>query len=242
MHTYKNKVALISGSIRGLGFATALHLAKCGYVVILNSRAESVQAQAVISEIKKHSPKSMLLFGDVVNEAEVSKLFSEIEKGFGRLDVLINNVGNFIYKPLSETSPSEFSDVIQNNLQSAFLCSKYALPLMRQNHFGRIISFGSCGCDRMLVRKFTTPYYIAKTGILLMTKAFAMEEAKNGITFNTISPGILESSVVKHPTPIGREAKFEDIINAIDFLLKEESQYVNGANIKVAGGLVLGSD
>lgn len=238
----EKKVILITGATKGLGRAIAIHFAKKDYSVVINYHSNETEAKKVLDEVHKFSKNSIVVQADVTSEKDVSKMFDQITRKFGRFDVLINNVGNFIYKPLAETSPDEFGSVINNNLQSVFLCSKYALPIMRKNNFGRVISFGSAGADRMLVRKFTTPYYIAKTGILLMTKAFAMEEAKNGITFNAISPGILESSVVKHQTPIGRDAKFDDIINAIDFLIKSESEYVNGANLEVAGGLVLGCD
>lgn len=240
MRTYKKPIALVTGGAKGLGKSISIHLAKNGYVVVLNYLKSSSDAKETLIQIRKFSPESISICADVTNEKQVSKMFEKIDLAFGRLDVLVNNVGNFIYKPIIQTSASEFSDVIENNLESVFLCSKYAIQIMKKNNFGRIISFGSCGADRMLVRKFTTPYYIAKTGILLLTKALSAEIAQFGITANAISPGILESSVVKHKAPIGRDATFSDIINAIDFLIKKESEYVNGANIEVAGGLVFG--
>ncbi len=233
------KVALVTGSARGLGKHIAIELARQGYVISLNYCSSENDAKETLSEAQKHSPKSIMIKADVTDENQVRSMIQQIATRFGRLDVLINNVGNFIYKPLSETTSNEFLYIVTNNLQSVFLCTKYALPIMRKNGYGRVISFGSSGCDRLLVRKFTTPYYIAKTGVLLLTKAMATDEAKYGITLNTISPGILESSVVKHPAPARREARFEDITNAVLFLLSEKSDYVNGANIEVSGGLAL---
>ena len=107
---------------------------------------------------------------------------------------------------------------------------------MKKKGWGRIINFGCVAGDSITVRKNTTPYYIAKTGIIMLTKTFAYEYAKYNITVNSVSPGILKTSIVKARTPKGRYADFPDIINAINFLLKEESDYVNGANIEVAGG------
>lgn len=242
MRIYKKPIALITGSAKGLGKAISLHLAKNGYIVVLNYLNSSTDANETLNNLRKFSPESISICADVTDEKQVSKMFDQIFSEFGRIDVLINNVGNFIYKPIPQTSVSEFNDVISNNLSSVFICSKYAIEIMKKNKFGRIISFGSCGADRMLVRKFTTPYYIAKTGVLLLTKALSAEVAQFGITVNSISPGILESSVVKHKTPSGRDAKFVDIINAVDFLLKKESDYINGANIEVAGGLVFGRE
>ena len=242
MHIYKKPVALVTGGAKGLGRSISLYLAKKGYLVVINYLNSEKEANETLDQVKKFSSESISICADVTDEKQVSKMFETIDREFGRLDVLINNVGNFIYKPIPQTSVSEFNEVISNNLSSVFICSKYAIELMKKNKFGRIISFGSCGADRMLVRKFTTPYYISKTGVLLLTKALSSEVAPFGITVNAISPGILESSVIKHKSPSGRDAKFDDIINAVDFLLKAESDYVNGANIEVAGGLVFGRE
>ncbi len=238
----RNKVALVTGSAKGLGRATALALAKEGCIAVVNYLSSKKDTENTISEIRKFSPKSFSIRADVTKEKEAKEMIGKIHRAFGRLDILVNNVGNFIYKPLSEVSVREWEDVISNNLHSAFYCSKYALPAMRKNRYGRIINLGCAGCDRLTIRKYTTPYYIAKTGVWMLTKALALEEAKHGITANLISPGILESSIVKHPVPGGRLAKFSDIVNAVLFILDEKSDYINGANIEVSGGLVIGSE
>lgn len=242
MHHLKNKVALVTGSARGLGKAVALALAKEGCIVVVNYLASKKEAAQTINEIKALSPKSFSIQSDVTKEDDIKNMFKKIYLKAGKVDILVNNVGNFIYKAISDTSIKEWESVIANNLHSVFCCSKYALPLMRKNKYGRIINLGCAGCDRITIRKFTTPYYIAKTGVLMLTKGIAMEEAKHGITVNVISPGIMESSIVKHNVPAGRLAKFDDIVNAILFVLAEESDYINGANIEVSGGWAIGSD
>ena len=107
---------------------------------------------------------------------------------------------------------------------------------MKKKKWGRIINFGCVAADSLTVRKNTTPYYIAKTGVIMLTKVLAYEYAKFAITVNSVSPGILKTSVAKPPTPSGGYAQFEDIENAINFILSPASGYLNGANIEVAGG------
>lgn len=242
MPSLKGKVALVTGSAKGLGAAIALALAKAGCIIIVNYLHSEGQAQATLNKIKPYSPDSISLRADVTISSEAKELIGTIVQRFGRIDILINNVGDFLFKPLASTSTKEFESVLSSNLSSVFICTQAALPHMRKNRYGRIISFGSCGCDRILVRKNTTAYYIAKSGVYALSKAIAMEEAGHNITSNIISPGILETSAVKHPVPVGRVGKPEDIINAVLFLLDERSAYISGANIEVAGALVLGAD
>ena len=107
---------------------------------------------------------------------------------------------------------------------------------MVKEKWGRIINFGCVAADAITVRKNTTPYYIAKTGVIMYTKVLAYQYALYQITVNSISPGILKTSIVKTKTPTNHLADFADISNAVNFLLKEESSYINGANLEISGG------
>ncbi len=236
MLNLSGKIAVITGSNRGLGRATAIELAKRGAIVVLNYRKSKAPAQKVLAEVRKFSPKSILIKADVTNEAEVKRMFAQIFRKFRRVDILINNVGNFTFKKIHEHKHSEFRDVIESNLYGTFLCSLAVLPKMRAQKYGKIINIGCAACDRITIREHTTPYYIAKTGVYMLTRAMAAEEAKHGIKINMVSPGILETSIVKQKVPMGRLAKHKDIINAILFLLDESSSYIIGANIEVSGG------
>ena len=220
------RTALITGATGELGKNLARALSQTGYAVIINYRKNKVAAERLATDIKARA----VLQADVTNPIEVTELF----KKTGKIDVLINNVGDFIWKPLAKTSNEEFSNVLQNNLLSAWYCTKAALPKMRTQKFGRILNFGSAGCDQITTRPMTTPYYIAKTGLLMLTKSLAKEEQKNGITINMVSPGILPSSFVKpDKAPM---VSFDDITRAVLFLVADESQAVSGANIEVTGG------
>ncbi|MBM2826212.1 MAG: short-chain dehydrogenase/reductase [Dehalococcoidia bacterium] len=231
------KVALVTGSAKGLGAAMAIALASHGAKVAVHYRTSKKEAEETVQAIEKYVEGPLLVQGDVTDEKDAQRLIATVTETFGRLDILVNNVGNFLFKPMEETESWEFRDVIESNLYSVFYMTKAGLPIMREQRYGRIISFGNVGAEKLPIRPNTTPYFIAKAGVLTLTKILAQEEAKWGITINAISPGILETSQVTLPVPIGRAAAFSDIINALLFLLKEESSYITGANIEVSGGL-----
>ncbi len=219
------RTVLITGATGALGTHIAMALSKTGYTVILNYRKNKPAVEKIAQKIGAKT----IVQADVTKLNEVQKMFKKI----GRVDVLINTVGDFIWKPLADTSEEEFVSVLNSNLLSAWYCTKVALPAMRKQKYGRIINFGSAGCDQITTRPMTTPYYIAKTGLLMLTKSLARELANTGVTVNIISPGILPTSLVKPPgAPI---MKFDDIANAVLFLVETKSPVITGANIKVSG-------
>ena len=228
------KTALVTGGAKNLGKAIAVNLAKQGFNIAIHYNTSEKEAEISLKEIKKYSD-GFLIQGDLTDPKKVDLIFQKIEKSIGKVDILVNLIGSFIFTPIDKTGLLKFKDVIETNLYSTFLCCQRALPQMKKNKWGRIINFGCVGAESLTIRKNTTPYYIAKTGVIMLTKVFAFEYAKHNITINSISPGILKSSIVKTTTPSGRLADFSDITNAINFLLKEESNYINGANIEVAG-------
>jgi NAD(P)-dependent dehydrogenase (short-subunit alcohol dehydrogenase family) len=235
MNNLKNKIALVTGSAKNLGREIAVGLARQGASVAVHYHSSTTEAQTTLSEVKKYS-NGMVVSSDVTNPTDVQRMFSQIGKKMGTVDILVNLVGNFIFEPISLTKFEKFKDVIESNLYSTFLCSKEALPHMQKKKWGRIINFGCVAADGLTIREKTTPYYIAKSGVIMLTKNLAFEYAKYGITINSISPGILQTSIAKPPTPTGTFAQFPDITHAIRFLLTKESAYINGANIEVAGG------
>lgn len=231
----KSKVVFITGGAQGLGAHMALDLAKQGAVLVINYKNSEKQARALLKRIKKFSPRSIALQADLTKKQDVNRIFKQIFTKFNKVDVLINNIGNFIYKSIDKTSPEEVKEVMESNIYTMFSCTKKVLPRMKKQKFGKIINFGCAGCERLTVREHTTPYYLAKSGVYMLSKALAEKYAKYNININCISPGILESSVVKIKTPTGDYIKFKDINNVVLFLLSQEAQAVNGANIEVAG-------
>lgn len=235
------KVAIVTGSAKGLGAEIARFLARDKYTVVIQYRKSVDEANKVLSEIKKKSSESISVSADVTDEIQVADLVGQIIKKFGRIDLLVNNVGNFIFKPFAKTTNAEFKDMIESNLYTTLFTSRAVLPFMREQKSGLIVNIGAVGAERMIIRENSTPYFLGKTGVYVLTKVMAAEEAKYGIRINMISPASLRADIFKPSDfPSGRSATSADVIKALKFLISAENSYINGANIEVSGGFVPG--
>lgn len=235
------KVAVVSGSAKGLGKDIALALADCNFAVVVHYRKSAKEAKEVLKSIRVKSPKSDIVSGDLTDERQVKKIFGGILKKFGCIDLLVNNVGDFLYKDFEKTSNEEFKNIIESNLYSALFCSRAVLPLMRKQKGGNIINIGSVGADRLVLRAKSAPYFIAKNSVYALTKVMAYEEAKYGIRVNMISPGSMAADIFKPGDfPMGRPALHKDVIKALLFLISKEARYISGANVEVAGAFIPG--
>ena len=235
------KVAVITGSAKGLGQAIALSLAEEGFTVVVHFLKSKAEAENVLNLARKKSPKSIMVSGDLTDETQVKSMFSKVYKRFGKVDILVNNVGNFLYKEFSKTTNSEFRDIFESNVYSALFCSRAVLPNMRRQKSGHIINIGSVGAETMTVTEKSTPYFMAKNALYSLTKIMAWEEAKYGIHVNMVSPASLETDIFKASDfPMGRSANYEDVVKVIRFLTSDDAYYINGANIEVAGGFIPG--
>ena len=227
---------LITGAGKGLGKALALHFAKIGYRIIAHFRS----TPPPIQEILKFSQSSFAIRADLKNETEAATMFKKIHTKSPAIDILINNIGDFVFKDINTTTFSEFKNVIESNLYSAFLCAQEVLPSMQKKKSGNIVMLGCAGADTITVRKNTTPYYIAKTGVIMLTKALAAENQKYNIRINAVSPGILPNSRAKPLERKSQEVQYADIISAIEFLLSEKAKKITGANLEVSAGWIPG--
>lgn len=236
MKTSHSPIALVTGAAKGVGATIAEQLARDGYTVVVHYHSSTADAERTLKAIRTHQPASSMIAADIRSQKERKQLVNLVLKRYGRIDVLVNTVGNFIFTPLAQTSVDVWRDVLETNLEATMFLSQLVLPQMRKQKYGRIVNFGAVSADRMIARPRTTPYYIAKTGVIILTKQLAEDNAKYGITVNAISPGILESSVVKLKTPTGKYIRFNDIARTVSFVVQPESQAINGANIEVAGG------
>ncbi len=219
------KTVLITGAGQRLGKNIAELLVKNGYAVILHYHTSKKQTLALAKKIGAKT-----LYADFRKKNSISKMFEKIPE----VDMVINTVGSFIYQPLFQTSVEQFETCIENNLFFAYALTSSAIPLFQKKNFGRIIHFGSVGCDQITARPLTTPYYIAKTGLFMLTKSFAQELKNTGITINMVTPGILPTGV--KPAKKAPTIPFDDVANVVLFLVSEENKHINGANIEVAGG------
>jgi 3-oxoacyl-[acyl-carrier protein] reductase len=228
------KGALVTGSARRNGRAIALWLAGKGVKVAIHYQNSKAEAQEVAKQTG-----GVLVKGDLREAAQAARVVQEAAAGVGGLQLLVNNVGNYLRKDLFEITPDEWRDQIESNLYSSFYCMREAVALMRKAGFGRVVNIGYAAGERPTYNRLTVPYHIAKTGLATLTRSAAAAVAKQGITINTVGIGILENSVVKPISPpAGRFAKFEDICNALAFLISKGSDHINGTQIDVSGGWV----
>jgi len=235
----QGRVCLVTGSARKTGSALAKALAGAGADVAVHYRGSREAAQKTAAAVKKLGRRSVTVRADVTREAQVERMFDTVEKQLGGVDVLVNNVGNFLLKRLSRVKPDEWHAVLASNLHSAYYCCRRAMPGMRRRGFGRIVTMGFGPSEQHVSRDRTTVYHMAKTALLVYTKGLAREEAEHGITVNMVSPGSLFSSLNLPPVesiPAKRYARYGDMTNAVLLLLAEESSYITGTNMLVTGG------
>ena len=238
---FSGQSALITGSARRTGRDIALALAKKGAEVIIHYRNSRLEAEQTVREIIAFGGKAYCLQADLNDVLQVGALIQDIQKHSGKLDILVNNVGNYLVMPLLNTTAEEWDYLIRSTATVTFNTCKAAVEIMTDRQSGKIINIGDAGADYIKDWPDKTPYMIGKTGVLILTKSLAKLCANQGITVNMVSPGMLENTIFRPEggaglVPNGRYGTSEDVINAILFLLKKESNHITGANIKVSGG------
>ena len=230
--------ALVTGSATGIGRGIALALASEGYDIAVHYRRSGAEAEATRSELEALGVKAITLQADVTDSGAAAMLVQEAHARLGSLAALVNNVGNYVYGPLDELSTEEWEDVFATNLDATFATCRAAVQLMRADGGGRIVNLGYAGAQNLVARSNLTAYAIAKTGVVLLTKAIARAEAGNGITANVVAPGVIENSATKplREIPAGREGRIEEVAAAVVYFLSPEAAYVTGQVLEVAGG------
>jgi NAD(P)-dependent dehydrogenase (short-subunit alcohol dehydrogenase family) len=244
----RNRVALVTGASRGIGKEIALTLGRAGMLVAVTYRTNKLAAQKVVAELRALGIEGLALTTEITDPARVKAMIEAVIKHFGRLDVLVNNVGDFDWKPVAESSVEQWSAVIASNLFSAFYATKFVLPTMRRQHWGRIINMGSVGAERAFGQAKISAYSAAKAGIVAFTRSVALEEARNGITANVVNPPVIDDKELSLEEaqrltdarfPVGRPATGRDVGEAVKYFASEEAAFVTGQVLNVSGGWML---
>ena len=228
-------IALVTGSSRGIGKELVIALSEKGYTPIVHYADRKKEAKDVLSKVKKHSPESMMICADIRKEGEVRAMIEQVYGKYGQLDVVINNASRFIHKDLVLVSPKEWRDIISTNLHGTFYVCRKAIGIMREQRHGKIINIGTATCEYPKAQSYNTPYVISKTGILALTRSLANAAAEYNIQVNMVSPGVAEHTVMfPEDFEMSRAVSAMDVVNAVLFLLEENSRAISGANIVVS--------
>lgn len=246
MFDLSGRVALVTGASRGFGLEIAKLFAEAGALVVINGRhAETLLAAADV--VRPHGLVETAAF-DVGDAPAAEAAIATIAKTHGRLDILINNAGINIRKPLDAFTVDDWRQVLEVDLTAAFVLSRAAAPGMVQRGFGRIVNIGSVLSVKG--RASIPAYTAAKHGLLGLTKSLAAELGPSGVTCNAIAPGYFETEIntellkdekfvrfVNERTPLRRWGKPEELAGAALYLASPAASYVNGHLLTVDGGM-----
>jgi 3-oxoacyl-[acyl-carrier protein] reductase len=243
----ENRVALVTGSGRGIGRAIALKLAQRGASLVVNDLESTGPAQ-VVEEIKAQGGKATAILGDISLPDQVSQIIEGSVSAYGRLDILVNNAGITRDGLILRMSDADWDQVLSINLKGAFLCTRAALRHMVRQRWGRIISISSV--VGLMGNAGQANYASAKAGLIALTKTVAREVASRGITANAIAPGFIDTEMTRRlpdnikqqmvgQIPLGYFGSPEDVANAVAFLASEEARYITGQVLNVNGGMVM---
>ncbi|SEW13404.1 SDR family NAD(P)-dependent oxidoreductase [Natrinema salifodinae] len=232
------RTVLVTGSAKGVGRELLLSTADCGASIAVHYHTSADAARDVAAAARERgAAEAMTVQGDVTDPESVDGLFAAVEAELGAVDVLVNNVGDFAPAHWADLEFETWNRVLETNLNGTYLCSKRALPAMREREYGRIVNIGYASSEKGLVSPKNFPYFVAKAGVLMFTRMLAADTQDDGITVNAISPYVVENSdEFPDELPRDRPASFEDLIQPLYFFLDPDSEYVSGENIEVDGG------
>lgn len=247
MKRFTGKIAMITGSSRGLGQAITLELASQGATLILHASKKSSIATKILQQVQMFSPKSNLYYADFMNRGDIATMTSLIQKDFSYINILINNAGVIKRKTLLKMTDDEWDAVMRINVYGIYYITKLLLPSIIKTGNGRIVNMSSiCG---LMGEYGLTSYCASKAAIVGFTKALSKEVAKFNITVNAICPGFTDTGMANdisqkifdqniQSIPLQRTGKKEEVAKLAAFLCSEDAAYITGQAISINGGLL----
>ena len=242
----QNRVAIVTGGGKGIGREICLGLSKQGAKIVI-AELDIENSNKVIEEIKDSGSEAISIKTDISNENSVKNLILETIKKFNKIDILINNAGIRHVKKLDDHNLNDWNDMLSVNLTGPYICCKAVIPEMKKVGKGKIINFGSIAS--FMGRPDRVGYVAAKSGVLGLTRALAIDLKGTNINVNTICPGLISTSFNKKyaedpthgekwgkETIVGRWGLPSDIVGAAIFLSSDDSDFINGSEIKIDGG------
>lgn len=244
-----NKVAIVTGSGRGIGREIALKLAEAGANVVVNDVGSSAPAEETVAAVRKLGRQSIAVMGDVSITTDVNNLVEATVTTLGKVDILVNNAGITRDQLALRMSDEDWDKVLSVNLKGVFLCTRAVLRHMIRQHSGRIISLSSI--VGIIGNAGQANYASAKAGIIGFTRSIAKEVASRNITVNAIAPGFIDTAMTQQlpeerrqelasHIPLGYLGTPRDVAEAVAFLASDEARYITGQVLTVDGGISLG--
>ncbi|MFC6716428.1 SDR family NAD(P)-dependent oxidoreductase [Natrialbaceae archaeon GCM10025810] len=233
-----SRTVLVTGSAAGVGRELLLATARRGAKTAVHYHTSADAAREVAAEaLEAGAADATTVQGDVTDPESVDGLFSAVESDLGPVEIVVNNVGDFAPSHWAEIDFETWNRVLETNFNGTYLCSKRALPAMRENGYGRIVNVGYASSEKGLVHPKNFPYFVAKAGVLMFTRMLAADTQDDPITVNAVSPYVVENSdEFPEDLPRGRPASYEDLVRPLLFFLDPENEYVSGQNLEVDGG------
>jgi len=243
----QGKVAIVTGASRGIGRCTALELARAGADLVVCARSEA-PLKALASEIEALGRKALAVVVDVVKNEDISTLIEQTMATFGRIDILVNNAGITRDGLLLRMKESDWDEVLDTNLKSAFLLTRAVAKIMSKQRSGRMINISSVVGEMGNLGQVN--YSASKAGLIGLTKSVARELARRDITVNAIAPGFIETDMTEDlgekartelasQIPLGRLGQAEDIAHAVIYLASDRASYITGQVLGVNGGMYM---